>query len=67
MSLNALRWYTHDCECVCLHGGCDAFVCASGHVCMVIVCDCIGVCMFVIECAHMVVVLCLYVSLAMFV
>ena len=44
-----------------------AFVCASGHVCMVILRICVGVCTFVVVNACMVIVLCLYVSLAMFV
>ena len=54
----------HVCECVCLYGGCVAFVCASGHVCIVIVCACVGVFMFVPVCACMVIVLCLYVCFA---
>ena len=37
----------HVCERVRLYGGCVAFVCVSGHVCMVIVCVCVDVCMFV--------------------
>ena len=54
----------HVCECVCLYGGNVVFVCVSGHCCMVIVC--LRVCMHVCEVvACMVIVLCLYVSLAM--
>ena len=62
-----LRGYMHICECVCLYGACVVFVFVSGHVCIVIVGVCVGVCMFVNMCACMVLVLCLYVSLPMFV
>ena len=55
------------CECVCLYGGCVACVCVSDHVCIVIVCVCVGVCMFVNVRACMVGVLCLYVSPVVFV
>ena len=55
------------CECVRLHGDCVVFVCVSGYVCMVLVGVCMGVCMFVNVCGCIVIVLCLYVSLAMFV
>ena len=57
----------HVCECVCLYCGCVVFVCVSCHVCMVVVCVRFGVCMFVGMCACMVIVLCLYESLAMIV
>ena len=57
----------HACECVSLYGDCVVFLCVSGHVCIVIVCDCLGVCMFVSVCVCIVIVLCLYVSLANFV
>ena len=52
------------CECVCLYGGCAVFVCVSGHVCMVIVGVCMGVCMFADVRACMVIVLRLHVYLA---
>ena len=52
---------------VCLYGRCVVFVWVSGHVCLVTVGVCMGVCMFVNVCVCVVVVLCLYVSLAMFV
>ena len=55
------------CECVRLYGGCVVFVCVSGNVCIAIVGICVTVCMFVNVCACMVIMLCLYVSLAMFV
>ena len=55
------------CECVCLYGVCVVFVCVSGNACILIVGVFPGVCMFVSACACMVIVLCLYVSLAMFV
>ena len=55
----------HVCECVCLYSDFDVFVCVSGHVCMLIVGVCLNVYMFVSVCACVVVVLCLYVSLAM--
>ena len=66
-----LRGCMHVRECVCLYGGCVAFVCVSGNVCMVIVRACMGASMFVGVC----VCVCLYgvcvvfvcVSLAMFV
>ena len=62
-----LRVCMHVCECVCVFGDCVVFVCVSGHVCMVIVCVCICVCMFVNVCVCIVNVLCLHVSLAIFV
>ena len=43
--------------CVRLYCGCVVFVCVSGHVYMVTVGVCIGVCMFVNVCDCMVVVL----------
>ena len=52
-------------ECVCAYYDVAAFVCVSCHVCMVIVRVCEGAYMFVNVCACIVVVLCLYVSLAM--
>ena len=55
------------CMDVVLYGGCVVFVCVSGHVCMVIVGVCLGICMFVDVCGCMVIVLRLYVYLAMFV
>ena len=60
-----LRRCMHVSECMWLCGGCVVLVCVSGHNCMVIVCVCMSVCMFVDVCACMAVVLCLYVSLAM--
>ena len=48
----------HVCECVCLCDGCVVIVCVSGHVCIVIVGVCVGVCMFVIVCACMVFLCC---------
>ena len=66
-----------DCRCLqtcmhvydklCLYGGCVAFACVSGHVRMLTVGVCVGVCMFVNVCDCMVIVLCLYVLLVMFV
>ena len=58
--LYAYLWF------MCLHGDCFVFVCVFGNVCVVIVGVCMGVCMFVAVCACVVVILCLYVSLAMF-
>ena len=49
--------------CLC----CVVFVCVSGHVCVVNVGVYVCLCMFVGVCASIVVVLCLYMSLAMFV
>ena len=49
---------------MCLYCGCVVFVCVFGHVCMVIVYVCVGVCICVNVCDGMVVVLCLYVFLA---
>ena len=46
----ALHGCKHVCVCVCLYGDCVAFVCASGHVWMVIVGVCLGVCVFVGVC-----------------
>ena len=43
------------------------FVCVSGHVCIVVVGVCVGVCMFVNVCACKLIVLWLYASLAIFV
>ena len=43
--------------CVRLYGDCVVLVCATGHVYMVTVCVCMGVCMFVQVCACMVVAL----------
>ena len=57
----------HVCACVRLCGDCVVCVCVSGYVCMVVVGVCEGVCMFVNVRVCMVIVLCLYVSLAMFV
>ena len=57
----------HVCECEYLYGDCVVFVCVSGHVCMVIACVCMGVCMFGNACACMVIVLRLCVYPAMFV
>ena len=53
--------------CVCLCGGYVVFVCVSGKVYIMIVCVCLIVCMFVDMCACMLIVLCLYASLSMFV
>ena len=61
------RGCMHVCVCVCLYGDRVVFAFASGHVCMVIVGVCVGVCMLVNVCGCMVIVLCLYVSPAMFV
>ena len=49
----------HVCECACLNCDCVVFVNVSGHVCVVSVGVCVGVCMFVNVCACMVIVLCL--------
>ena len=56
-----LRVCMHVCDCACLHGTCVVFVCVPGHVCMVNLTVCVGARMFVI------VVLCFYVFIAMFV
>ena len=61
------RGCMHVCECVCVYCGCVVFACVSGHVCVIICGVCVYVCMLVKVCGNMVVVLCLYVSLAMFV
>ena len=53
--------------CVRLYDDCVVFACVSGHVCMLIVCACVGVSTFVNVCACMVVELCLYASPAMFI
>ena len=50
--------------CVCLYCDCVVFACVSGHVCVVIVRVCANVFMFMGACVCMVIVLCLYVSLA---
>ena len=42
-----LRECINVCECVRLNGGRFVFVCVSGHVYIVTVCDCVCVCMFV--------------------
>ena len=57
----------HVCDCVRLYGECVVFVCVSGYVCMVSVCVCVrvNVCMFEHVFACVVIVLCLYASLAM--
>ena len=62
-----LRGCMHVCACVLLYADCVVFVCVSGHVCKVIVCACLGVCVFVNVCACIMVVLCLCASLAKFV
>ena len=62
-----LRVCMHVCESVCLHCGCGVFVCASGHVCIMIVGGCVGVCVCVVVCDCIVIVLRLYLPLAMFV
>ena len=59
--------WMHVCDCVCLYGDRVGFVCACGNVCMVLVGDFIGVCMFVNASDYIVIVLCVYVCLAMFV
>ena len=45
--------------CVCLYCDSVVFACVSGHVCMVVVCVCLGVCVFVNVCVCVVIVLCL--------
>ena len=67
MVIVCVRGSMHVCECVCSYGGCVVFVNISGNVFMVILGLCVGVCMFANVCACMVVVLCSYVSLVMFV
>ena len=57
----------HVCECVCMYCDCVVFVCVSGNCCMVVVGVCVGVCMFVEVCAYIVIVLCWYVPLVMYV
>ena len=57
----------HVCECVCLNGGCVVFVCVPDHACIVITNVCLDVCLFVNVCDCLEIVLCLYVSFAMFV
>ena len=52
---------------VCLYCDNVVFAFVSGNVCMVIVGVCVGVLIFVDVCARMVNVLCLCVSLTMFV
>ena len=42
-----LRVRMHDCEYVCLYGGCVVFVCVPCHFYMVIVRLCMDACMFV--------------------
>ena len=62
-----LRRRIHVCDNVCLYDGCVVFVCVPGHVCMAIAGYCVNGFMFVNACACMVIVLCLYASLAMLV
>ena len=54
--------YLWMCECLC--GNCVVFVCVSVDVYVVIVGVCVDVCMLVNVCGCMVILLCLYVSLA---
>ena len=62
-----LRDCMHVCECARLYGECVVFARVSDNICMVIVCVSLGVRMFVNVCVCIGIVLCLYVSLVMFV
>ena len=47
--LCVFAWVDDVCECVRLYIDCVVFVCVSGNVYVVIVCVCMGVCMFANE------------------